>query len=313
MAHRIIFGQTSQTLRHVPMGVASAATFVLEDIERSVGDSARTITSGSPTVASWTLTTNAAAGVDQANPKRVSVAATTGAAIAVPAIIAAPNGTRELLEIGALSSGSYIEAASPLAGEYPSGSTVYGVLMTASVPDVFAADETLFDLGHALRVTWTYTVNGAVVRVPEFVEFARHNVAADQCIGEAAIRLRKLYPQIAQTLGDDVDFDTVVRLMAEEAADDLRARGIAPERFMLGQQGRGLVEARVLMHAGTLGYAPGRVDQATWATNAERQYRSRLSSVTIGEPGHATAETEASTDTAGPTPSRKYRGLTLEM
>jgi hypothetical protein len=311
VTNRIIFGQTGQTLRHIPTGVASAATFVFEDIEVGEDNADRVIAEGAATVASWTLTTNAAAGVTQSNAKRISVTATTGAALAVPAVIVASNGTRERFEVGAIASGSYIEAASPLAGEYASGSTVYGLLMTASVPDDFAADEDGFKLGHALRVTWVYTVGGLVVRVPELVEFVRHNVGADQFVGEVSIRLRKLYPQLAQTLGDDIDFDAIVSLMADEVADDLRAKGIAPERFMIGQRGRRLLEARVLMHAGIIGYAPGQTEQATWAARAEHQYQAQLSSATIGEPGHATAETDADTDTAASTP--KYRGLTLEM
>lgn len=313
MTNRIIYGQTSQALRHIPAGVVSGASFTLEDIEVADDASTRVIASGACTVASWTATTSATAGATQSNAKRMSVTSTTGIALAVPAVITGADGMRELFEVAGFYADTYVEAASDLAGEYASGSTIAGVLVSASVPDVFAADEDAFKLGHALRVTWTYTLGGVLYRVPELVEFARHNERGDAFVGEVVIRLRKLYPEIGGTLGDGIEFDTIVALMNEQVADDLRAKGIPPENFMLGQRGRGLLEARVLMHAGEIGYSPGGVDQTTWSTAATRRYSALLGSATIGEPGHATAETDAYSDTTPGTPSHKYRGLTLDM
>ena len=306
MTNRLILGQTGQTLRHIPMGVASAVSVALEDLSYSTEDSAnRDITIGSPVVASWSITTTAVAGPTQTNGQRISASSTTGATIGGHAMIQAPDGTREVFEILRVSSGAYIEAVSPLAGVYPSGSTVYGIGITVTVDDAFAADEDRYKLGRPLRVTWTYTLDGKKRHVPELVEWVRHE-PADQYVAEAAIWVGKAYPDAWARLPDGADRDVIAKLMAAEVASDLVARGIDPGSFLTSDRGRGLLVGRIVAHLTDLGWSPGGSDPAAWADRAHRMYREKLLGLTIGEPGGATAISDPNTDTAHEQPSRKY-------
>jgi hypothetical protein len=314
MTNRIILDATSQTLTHVPMGVASSPTFVLEDLTYDPDQTAdRQLASGSATAASWSLTTDAEAGPTQQQGARISVTSTTDAAVGAPALIVAPDGTRELFHIRGLATDDYLEAAGPLAGVYPSGSTVYGVLLTANVPDSVAADEELFEQHHALRVTWSYSLDGVARKIPELVEFVRHDTAGDELAAEAVLWIAKTYPDLRPRLPVGADIDTIATAMAEEVANDLRAREIAPETFLAADRRRQLLTQRILAHAGDLGWAPGDQDPGPWAERALRRYDRLLASLTIGRPGHATAETHKTTDTSPGTPSRRPRGLFHSM
>lgn len=311
MANRIILGETGQTLRHVPTGVVSAASYIIEDIDAAPGSSDRVIASGEPTVADWSLTTTAIAGPTQPHAARMYVDATTGASIGDPAVIVAPDGSRELLEVEALAVDSYVQAASALAGVYPIGSTVYGVLVSASVPDDFAANETRFKLGHRYRVTWTYTLDGSIRRVPESIDWVRHNVAADQMVGDALLWLAETYPRVREGLPDHMSLDAVAERMAGEVANDIRAKSIDPSTFLVGERATTLLGWRVLSHLGEHGWAPGNVDQERWAALAAKRYTDRLNSLTIGTAGFGSAETDARTDTAKAVPG--YRAIFSEM
>jgi hypothetical protein len=297
---------TGQLLRHVPMGEASSARFVLEDLAYSLDQPAeRVIASGSATVASWSSTTTATAGPTQSNGRRIEVDEVEGADLRAPAVIIAPDGARELFEVRALDDedAPYLEAASTLAGVYPAGSTVRGVLMTAPVPDEFAANLTRYRLQHPLRVTWTYTLDGFVRRVPEWVEFTRYNVAADELAGEAVIWLSIAYPDCRERLPDDGQLDRIAELMTKEVANDLRARRVPPERFLVGDRGLALTVAKLLEHLGELGWSPGKTDQIRWAERAAARYRERLDSLTIGEAGLSTTKN----------PDTTYRSIFSKM
>jgi hypothetical protein len=122
----VIFNAASQSLVHVPPARVSTATYAIEDLTRADDASDRTIASGSATVASWTVTTSAAAGPDQSNASRMSTATTAGT-IGDAATIEDPDGRSEVFTVARISSNAYLESEAPLAGSYASGSTVYGI------------------------------------------------------------------------------------------------------------------------------------------------------------------------------------------
>ena len=305
--HTIVFEQASQVLTHTPLGPVSAASFVFEDLGVGLEDANRVIASGAITPPTWSLTTTATAGPTQRNGARVSVSSTTDASIGARAVIIGADGSRELFEIAALSSGAYVQAVASLAGTYASGSTVRGVTLSASVPDVFAANEERFKQQHALRVTWTYTLDGVVHRVPELVQWTRHTGKADALVGEAKVWMSKAYPDAATRLPDGTKLDMLLACMLDEVTDDLVNLTIAPESFLMGDRGRSLLVARLLMHLGDLGYSPGNTEQVMWADRMRRLYTTRLESLTVGLAGGNTAHTDRSNDTAESNPDNTYR------
>lgn len=307
---RIILGETSQLLRHVPMGPVSGASFTFEDTNRSVGDALRVIASGPAATPSWSLTSTATAGPTQRNPGRVPVAATTGASIGAAAVIVAPDGSRELFEIAALSADTYVEAASSLAGVYPVGSMVYGVGLTAAVPDDFAVNTDRFKHEHALRVVWEYTLDGALQRKPEIVEWTRHTGRGDELAGAAVLWLSKAYPMLRQATPEGADLDTIASLMCEEIANDLRARTQKdPSTLLVGDQGRALLCARILAHMGEIGWSPAQQDPGAWEVRARGMYQQRLDNLTVGVAGHNTAATDREEDVSQGTPDQTYRHI----
>jgi hypothetical protein len=309
--NKVVLGWTSQKVRHVPMGVVSSPTFVLEDLGLDPDADDRVIASGNATAASWTLTSTAIAGPTQRNGHRISTSATGSASIGAPAVIVAPDGTRELFEVAALSTNSYIESAGKLAGVYPIGSVVSGVLLEADVPDDWAADEERFKQRNAIRLTWTYTLAGIRQSRPEFVHWIRHNAAADGYVGEAVLRVNKLYPNIVLTDGAKVD--VIAELMADEVADDIREREREPETLLVGSAGRRILVARVLMHLGEMGWAPGNQPRETWAAERRADYEAKLDRLTIGTAGQTSADVDLATDTSPGTPSTTRPALFLGM
>ena len=314
MAQTIIYGETGQTLRHVPPARVTSATYAIEDLTLADDDADRVIASGSATVASWSVTTSATAGATQSNAARMSTASTTGATVGAPAAIVAADGTAEIFEVAAVSTNSYVEAETELAGVYPSGSTVYGIEVTAPVPNTLAADEDILEQSRPLRVVWTYTVGGVTIKAQERIEFLRHTRAVTVDVGAAILRVRKLYTDLAERLPDRTSLDAIAAELAADIEDELRQRKIAPERTMIGPAGVRLLALAIVAHAGELGYAPGSTPtDGAWARAAADRYRQRLEALVLGEPGLATTETTHVADTASTTPSEAYRGPTLRM
>jgi hypothetical protein len=283
--HQILLDGTSQTLRHVPPGYVSSATYVLEDLAYSIGDASRTLASGSCTAASWSLTTSASAGPSASNGRRISVSATTGATVGAPAVVTAADGSREIIELAAVGSASYVEAVTALAGTYASASTVRGILLTASIPDDVAANETLLEQQHPLRVVFTYSLDGKPYRVQHPVEFVRHTAA------DIGTRWHALVSELTRSIR--VDF---------------RAANVDPERLLLGDIGVELLVLRVVEHAAISGWSPGASNQAEFLRLARANYRERFLAVTTGVPGKGVIATTVGTDTAPTNPDQTYRG-----
>jgi hypothetical protein len=305
--HQILLNGTSQTLEHVPAGYVSAATFVLEDLAYSIGDASRMLASGSCTAASWSLTTSASAGPTASNGRRLSTAATTGATVGAPAVVTAADGSREVIEIAAVSSASYVEASATLAATYASGSTVKGILLTAAVPDLVAANEDLLEQQHPIRIVWSYTLDGVKHRVQHAVEFTRHT-GADVDVGSTLISLSVLYPDIATRLPDGARWNALVTELTRSIRVDLRARNVDPERLMLGDAGVELLMLRAVEHAAYLGWAPGSQDPVEFYRLAHARYRERFEALTTGVAGRGVIESRIATDTSPANPDATHRG-----
>lgn len=304
--HQILLDGTSQTLRHVPAGYVSAATYALETLSYSIGDASRTLSSGACTVASWSLTTNASAGPTASNTRRISVTATTGAAVGAPAAIIATDGTFDIFEVAAVGSG-YLEAVGPLPTTYASGSAVKGILITAAVDDADAADETLLRQQHPIRIAWSYTLAGVVHKIVEPVEFVRHKTAGLD-VGQALLSLGVLYPDLPTRLPDGARWVPYVSELTRSIRVDLRARNIDPEQWLTGDAGLELLIARVVEHAAASGWCPGNSDHTEFTRLAHARYRERLEALTVGVAGKGVIATSIETDTSPSNPDQRNRG-----
>jgi len=310
--NQLIRGATSQTLTHIPMGLATSVSFSLENLSRGPGDSDRVLASGGATVASWSLTTNAVAGANTLDSRKVAVTATTGASLGAPAVLVSADGSsRELVTVAGITSGSIVRLESGLAGTYASGSTLAGVLLTASIPDAVGSNEVIFNNEDPIRIVWTYTLDGMVHRVPFPVSLGRHT-STDFAIGDAVIKCKNLYPGIADRMPDQSDFQKMVAELALDVADDLRVKGIVPERFLSGSVGTRILISRILSHRADQGYKPGNSESqdGEYAAWARQDYRRRIENASIGLPGEGAQQTENVNDTAT---APAYRPFTLTL
>ena len=310
---RIIHGATGQVLRFVPPSRVTSCTFALEDLTQPDDGADRVLASGAATVASWSITTSATSGATQADAAKMSTASTTGATVAAPAQIVGADGSRELFTVRAVATNSYIAAETDLAGTYAAGSTVYGIEITAAVPNDVAADEDLLEQERPIRVVWTYTLDGVPYKVQQPVQLVRHTSAMPDT-GEVLRLVRDLYPDLPGRLAEGASLERVVVRLADRVANDMRAAGIRPEQFLAGPQGVEVLLARVLVQASEHGYAPGSTEPGErYRLEKRREYTEMLERLKIGEPGEGVLETVLASDTAGPNPSRTMRGPTLAM
>lgn len=280
-AHRVLYGVTGQTLVHTPAGYVSSATYTIENLRFAADASEREIASGSATVASWSLTSSATAGPTVANARRFTTASTTGASIGDPAVLTAPDGSSELVEVAAISSGSYVEMVSPIAGTYPSGSTLRGIKISASFPNAYAADEDELEREPFLRITWIYSLAGRTWRVPEMIDWSRHSTG-DIDLGAAILELRTLYPDLPARLPDGARLENAAATLVRRVQDDLRARKLDPTTVLFGDRARALLVARMAWWASTLGYSPGVCDLRAFQASAQADYQHELATLTVG-------------------------------
>lgn len=208
-----------------------------------------------------------------------------------------PDGSRETARIRKISTNSYVEVDTDLAGIYPIGSTLYGIEFTAPFPDADAADEDL--IGAHLRIVWNYSVDGVKYNIPAPIQFVRHTSSVDVSVGEAIVELRTLYPDMPGRLAEGGEFDKIVERIAVKVANDLRRNEIGPETYMMGPQGLELIVARMLVLAAEHGYAPGKTTaDRRWYEQKKAEYDAMLATMVSDEPGAGVVLTDAETDTS---------------
>lgn len=296
MGTSIVFEKTGQTVSHIPPARVTEATYKIENLNAGLDSADRVIGSGDATAPSWEITSSAAAGVDQRNPRKVSTASTTGPSFGDMAVIVAPDGTREVFRIKKISANSYIESETDLAQSYPVGSKVYGIELSAEFPDADAADEALL-VGGRLQVTWTYTIDGELHSPAENVQFFRQTSSVGAAVGKAVEEIRTCYPDMPTRLAQGGDLDKIVQAMAVKVANDLRRHERDPELFMMGPQAADLIVARTLCLAAEHGYAPGKTDaDRRWREEVKAEYAAMLAIAVSEEPGQEVVLKDLETD-----------------
>jgi len=302
--HRIVFNETSQTLRHVPPERITSATYVIEDLYQDEAN--REVASGNATVDSTATTTDAAAGPAQANPRKVPVTATTGFSVGDHALIASADGSVwERFVVDGLSAGDYLIADVPLVNTYASGANVYGIDVSASFPDATAADEAYVDEDRPFRIVWEYTIRGTVYRPQEQIRLVRSS-ESDVNTASVAQKIRDTYPDIIARLPEASRLDKGI--MASEAFvhNSLRRRGVEPAKFLGGPLLEDAVYWRTLCLFATNASTPGDMPMDAWLEYCERKYNQTWNDIVNGEAGNGTLDLDVK-DAAKGNKSRTYR------
>lgn len=308
--HEIMYGQGDQTIVHVPPVRVASATYEIEDLSEGLTDSDRVIGSGSATVDSLSAALTADSGRGTTAPRRINVVA---AAERGRAYVIEHDGEAEIVQLEGVSS-SHVTAAGPLSGEYPATDAyLRGIELRATFPSAAAARDDLLEEDRPLRVVWTYTLDGRIVRVGEPIRVKRSS-ADTRYIGRAEQEIRKEWPELVQALpkhGNAVR--SLVKACASWVSARLKARNVPPEQFLGGDQGYQVLLARCLWRIGERGHAPGSVDIEQWREEKKADFLSAWRALVIGSPGLDTTEPPQATDQAPIGPSHRYRSFVKKM
>jgi len=290
MQHRVLFGVASQTLRYVTPEYVATVTYAIEDLTHGQGVAARTISSGTATSPTFTLTLDGAAGAAVANPQSIPVAATAGPSIGDACVVIAADGSLEGFAVEAIATDNYLLASSLLAGAYATSDTVRGVTHTAAVPaglydDTDADAEARLDDQRPLRIVWQYTAaSGAIIRDSQEIILSRGNAAAAS-VAPALEVVREGYPDLAGRLIEGMTAEGLGRYSLRQLIADLAAYDVDHARIMLGDRGVLLLAAKIVAEASRRGYTPGQRDLGTFAEEAAADYARQLAAIVTGVAG----------------------------
>lgn len=317
MLHRIVYNKAGQTIVHTSAVLPpSSASYVIEDLTKSDDDPGRVLASGSALRrvppfpgGNLFLTLDDTAGAGQADPAKVPVSSTTGAAIDAAAVIVAPDGSFERLDIQAVSAGDYVIAARPLIGTYPSGSTVTGCQFLVDPPAALYTDENIVDDNRVIRISWEYS-DGQTDRTIRSQEQIRVVRELDSDIDIDALRelCLEMYPDLRDRLpqGNPRQLDRWVLVAARLVRGHLRRKGARPELLLMGDQLTDAIVFRALEIAASNQCVPAARDPEDFRTEMGTRYAEIFHGLTSGKAGQETASIDPTNDTS---PSPTARGV----
>lgn len=307
--HWVRYDVASQTLRHEPPERVTSATYVIEDLTKTVDQpSDRTVGSGSATLSSIATTTDAAAGSGQASADRIPVASTANATEGDPCVIVGSDGRWERFRISSIESGAAFIADHDLLGSYDSGAEVYGIALDASFPDAEAADEDNINSQRPFRIVWTYTVRGVVHTAQEQIRVTRDR-QGEAPIGKAIELMRAAYPSLVRQQRDAKELERLVWYAYEDLRSRMLAKGQRPQEVLLGEQAAHILMLRAVLVMAENGADPGNLGQqgVSFMEVAASNFGRAWGSFSIGYAGEATADVDRIDGTSHGPRSTKHR------
>jgi len=291
----LIYGVTGQSLDHVPERPVDTgtATWVLEDTALGIDDADRVLDSGSATIPSASLTTDAVAGWTEASPTKIPVTATTGATVG-PWWIEDPEGIGEIVYLEGWVAADYLRTRWPLARNYATGSTVRPLTITAAIDDAVAADEDHLDHDSTkLRVVWTYEVDGRKSVHQELVKVDRQ-LAGDGALSDVIAFAIDYFPELGGQVRGDTELERWARLAQRMITNRMSGlgKGVDRSRFLVGDRAVELHAFKLLCIAADNGLNPGTVDPAAYRKTVAAEFDAIWSSLTVGHPGQGVVETD---------------------
>lgn len=287
----LVFGVTGQSLTFdAPEGRPSAVTSI-SVFENELGDDdiAELATTGSPAIETNPNTTfDVASGVSQLEPRKCSLAATTG--IVLGRVYLATNDILETerVQVVSIVAGDSVLARHQLFNDYPIGSTFQSTRISIGMDAAWIADDQNISWEvspHArYRVRWVYTVGGVV------------------CVHDTYFDLLRYAGRHSVTPGDvDALYSGWILSLPREHMDD-QGRGKIEEAYrevkldlygdLLPDQGirnRELLDALVIARAGLLIF-PTEANQQKYQRRYEMLIRSSKLPVSQDEGGGAAPE-----------------------
>lgn len=294
MAKILILGQASQELEHVPERPLAAATWELEDLSLPIDDAARVLDSGAAVVdaATVSLTLDDDAGWSEPSATKIPVSSTTGAEVG-PWWIRDPEGLGELVHVEGIVADDYLRARHWLVRNYPAGSTIEPLTISAAIDDAVTGDEELLE--DKLRIVWSYDLEGQPTVHQELVKIARQQTG-DGALADVKTFAMDYFPELPQQLREDgAELDRWAKMAHRLVSNAMRAagRGIDPAKLLAGPRAVDLLGFRLLTIIADNGLHPSQQDGHRFRKSMSDEYTKVWTELTIGTTGEDTAEVNA--------------------
>lgn len=241
--HRVYFGRGDQPLRTIPHRDGrpvrvSAATYGIYDARFGDGSSDHVVVpSGTAAVLDPTSTTlTAKAGRNAGDRRTLTVVSTAGIVPGRTYLITAQNGIVELVRVAAVPSATSLLAGAELRGDFPTGTTLRGVEVSALFPAIEADDDANLD-GLPWIVVWSME---GFAPLRETVHLERGEEAQLATLDD----LRELDPTLSVVGGDRIDPALALARAHRDLRTDLQLAGASESDMLLGPIGRDCVTYR---------------------------------------------------------------------
>lgn len=231
----IQYGQGAQPVRWVPLDHLGrvrridAATYTIVDLREHEDSSSRVVqASTAATIVDTTWTLTAAAGPDQAEPRRLALDTLTGVERGRTYLLVEDGNPNEQGVVVASTNPTAmtVELARDLTRSFTIDATMQLVELAGTFPAAVADDENrLLRGGGPFQITWTYSIDGRIVFVPQLLYLTRYGVTP-WITGDYALGL---FPPLAGRMGGVVTPEAAVSAATDEIVGRLLASGRDPE------------------------------------------------------------------------------------
>jgi hypothetical protein len=303
----IQFDVTGQTVYYdAPEGRPSSVTDVQvwRDTDNDTNEEEDAL--GPPSVGSVNTTFDAASGVDQADPTKCALTATTNIVAGQRYLATATSGAKEWVEVERIVSADAVYNRIPLVHAYASGDTFQETRVSATVSSSWVSDRDNLsdprDPRPKFRAAWTYVVSGVTYRAVTYFNLTRYpfhlSVTAQDVDRMSRGFLSRMHPDDVRGAGAALlrEASRLVRLdlwERELTRDGQRNNDILNE--LIGLRALWKVEEDNFMQGG---------DNGPQLERAEKRYWDRVQAL-LGEPK---VRVQATVDGAGAVPDRRPIG-----
>lgn len=238
--HRVYFGQGAQVLRTVPHKngpvVVSSATYAIYNPRYLSGDANHVLVAAGTAATMDTVSTTLSnvAGRIGADRKTITVTTTVGMAAGRQYLLRAPNGTEEVVKAHAILSGTQLVALSEIGGDFPTGSTIRGIEVSATFPaDPANDDENLGDI--PWLIVWVFNGIASPIQEPIYLERGEENQLA------SLDDLKELDPYVSTVGGNRISPERALARAHKDFRLDLMLAGANESEMVTADIGQNAV------------------------------------------------------------------------
>ena len=250
---KVLYNQGTQSLVWTPIGpqgrvvlLASAPTFVIEDLRYGEESSLRSVNSGTATLDTVSTTVSGNAGAGQSDPRWIPLTSVTGIQAGHRYQVSNGNGypeTVDVVDVRATPTAGIVVSV-PLRGSFVATDPFVGVEYTASFLTGTADDETrLHDGAGPFMVVFDFDLDGRAVLALEEVWLTRYSLTIPITESEVLLASPILASRIS---GADYSAAQAIVIATEDTMGELHARRVDVDYFRNGPFMKRAVRAKAL-------------------------------------------------------------------